>query len=171
MANRPQAKQLHTMRPRASAMVAALLAVACDGCREPKAPAPRPPQVEINGRQWNVEIADTTRLRWIGLSYRARLAPNAGMLFVYPRPAVMDFCMRACEIPLDIAFIDSDRRVVKTYTMKVEPDRLGKVRYSSGQPVQFALEVGAGELARAGVRVGQQVHLLGEMPDPAKAEP
>ena len=171
MANRLYGKPLYATSPCARATAAALLALVCAGCREPKTPTPQPPQVEINGRRWDVEIADTDRLRSVGLSYRTHLAPRAGMLFVFPAPAVMDFCMRACEIPLDIAFIDSDLRVVKTYTMAVEPDRVGKVRYNSVKPVQFVLEVNAGQFADAGVQAGQQVRLLGDMPDPAKAEP
>ena len=93
------------------------------------------------------------------------------MLFVYPKPDVLEFCMRDCEIPLDIAFISAEMKVVRILTMPVESDRAGTVRYSSNTPAQYALEVRAGDLARANVTVGQKVTFHGPMPDPALTEP
>jgi uncharacterized membrane protein (UPF0127 family) len=92
------------------------------------------------------------------------------MLFIYPRPEVLEFCMRGCVVPLDIAFINSDLRVVRMHTMAVEPDRAGRVSYSSQHPVQYALEVAGGSLGRLGVRVGDRVTFSAEIPSPAKAE-
>ena len=93
------------------------------------------------------------------------------MLFVYPKPDVLEFCMRDCEIPLDIAFISAEMTVVRILTMPVEADRAGAVRYSSQTPAQYALEVRAGELAKAQVKVGQTVTFHGPLPNPALAEP
>jgi len=90
------------------------------------------------------------------------------MLFVYPSPKALDFCMRDCFIPLDIAFIDADLRVVVTYTMAVEPDRAGSVSYSSLRPAQFALELPAGALSRAGVRPGDKVVFSAQIHEAAK---
>jgi uncharacterized membrane protein (UPF0127 family) len=142
------------------------LAGGCGG--KPSPPAAH--TVEINGRTWRVELATTPEQRYRGLSGRKRLADDAGMLFIFPLPEVQDFCMRECLIPLDIAFIGADLRVVKTHTMAVEPDRLGTVSYPSGLPAQYALEVPAGSLARAGVRVGQKVTFSPGIPSPVKAQ-
>ena len=90
------------------------------------------------------------------------------MLFVYPSPQVLDFCMRGCTIPLDIAFIDADLRVVATYTMAVEPDLAGSVNYSSLGPVQFALEVPGGALGQASVRPGDKVVFSAQIHEAAK---
>ncbi len=91
------------------------------------------------------------------------------MLFVFPEPKVLSFVMRGCYIPLDIAFIDADRYVVKTTTMAVENDLAGRVVYSSDKPAQFALEAPAGTMAAANVTVGSKVIFSQDIPLPARA--
>ena len=153
-------------------VVAAGLLLTPGACREaPPPPVSDPPRVRINGHTWNVELAVTEMARFQGLSGRTALGERAGMLFLFPYSKPQAFCMRLCEIPLDIAFIDADLTVVKTHTMAVEPDRIGRESYSSGAPVQYVLEVPGGALGRAGGKAGQKVTLLGDIPDPAKAEP
>lgn len=158
------------MSPRAQVRLAAMVlaALALSGCRQD---SPIPPQVVINGHVWYVDVASTDEQRYRGLSGRASLSDNAGMLFVFQQPCVLHFCMRQCLIPLDIAFIGPDLRVVSTHTMAVEPDGLGRVTYSSQAPAQWALETPAGSLAAAGVRVGDPVTLKGNIVPPAKASP
>jgi len=114
------------------------------------------PTVTIGGTTWDVELATTDKQRYKGLSGREYLAPGTGMLFVYPSPRVLDFCMRGCVIGLDIAFIDANLRVLTTYTMSVEADRAGIASYSSLSPAQFALELPAGSLKQAGIRPGDR---------------
>ena len=120
---------------------------------------------------WFVEVAATRQGRYQGLSGRGHLPDNAGMLFVYPRETVLRFCMRRCAVPIDIAFIDRDLRVVKIATMAVEPDRTGRRQYSSDAPAQYALEVAGGLFERRGIRPGDKVTLLGNIPPVTKAEP
>ncbi|MGC9455037.1 MAG: DUF192 domain-containing protein [Phycisphaerae bacterium] len=132
---------------------------------------PRSARVEINGRQWLVDIASTPVQHYRGLSGRPQIASGTGMLFIFSDAEVREFCMRGCLVPLDIAFLDENLRVVKTHTMSVEPDLAGTETYSSEKPAQYALEVPAGELSAAGVRVGDKATLLGDMPDAAKDQP
>lgn len=150
-----------------SVAVAALVFVA--GCS--KRDEPDPPRVDINGKIWWVDLATTRQQRYRGLSGRATIRPGTGMLFLFRESEVRDFCMRGCLVPLDIAFLDEDLRVVRTHTMAVEPDLAGTETYSSGIPSQYVLELPAGELSAAGVRVGDRATLLGDIPDAAKAEP
>lgn len=167
------------MRPpvaRGIALAAAMgLSILTGACREEVPPAGAPPgeplKVSINARSWRVELATTVAQRWKGLSGRPELAPDAGMLFVYPVPDVLQFCMRDCYVDLDIAFLGPDLRVVATHRMAAEPDRAGRARYSSGVPAQYALEVRAGALADADVRVGDRAFFSGGVPQAAKAEP
>ena len=143
-------------------------------CRKAPSPPPPPPplpQVEINGVAWSVEVAATRVTRLHGLSGRTSLPGNTGMFFVFRRPQVLTFCMRNCEIPLDIAFLDAERKVVAIHTMIVEADRAGREIYSSVSPAQYALEVAAGQLARARVQIGHKGRFLGNIPSAAKAEP
>lgn len=126
-------------------------------------------KVQINGKIWYVDLAMTDAQRYKGLSGRPALGPDLGMLFVYPRERVLTFCMRDCDMPLDIVFLDSRRRVVQTYTMEVEPDRSGSRGYSSIVPAQYALELRAGEIAARNIRQGDEATFL-DLPDGTKAD-
>jgi hypothetical protein len=151
--------------------MASLLAAA--GCGEDggrPAATGGPPSVTIGGRTWTVELATTRAARYRGLSGRESLAGGGGMLFIYPRARVREFCMRGCLIPLDIAFIGPDMRVVAMHTMAVEPGGAGRVPYGSGVAAQFVLEVAAGELEWAGVQIGDRAAFSEAVGDPAKAE-
>lgn len=129
------------------------------------------PAVTLRGQRWLVDLATTVDQRYKGLSGRRQLSEGVGMLFIYPKPKVLEFCMRDCYLPLDIAFLDANRRVVKMHTMQVEYDRAGTVVYRSEVPAQYALEAPAGSLTRAGVQVGDQAEFSSSIPSPAKAEP
>jgi len=162
------------MKPRPSVALILLTAAAlcAGGCgssdRQEEGPLP---QVRINDRTWTVEVARTDPQRVAGLSGRTELPDDRGMLFVYPGPRPLQFWMKDCHIPLDVAFLDADRRIIAMHTMHVEPDRTGRMLYSSRGPAQYALEAAAGQLQRAGAAVGQQVTFLGPVVDAAKADP
>lgn len=152
-----------------AALVAAMMLTA--GCEKPQ-PQPQPSAtVTIRGQSWQVELATTAEQRYQGFSDRKDLPAGRGMLFIYPQPRVLDFCMRFCLIPLDIAFIGPDMRVVRMCTMEVEPYGRDTKLYGSEVPAQYALEVPKGALAAAGVKVGDKVEFSSNMPSAAKAEP
>jgi uncharacterized membrane protein (UPF0127 family) len=142
------------------------------GCE--KKPVSSPPmgvaQVKLRGQTFTVELAETREQRYTGLSGRTSLAECEGMLFIYPREQKLSFCMRDCEIPIDIAFLDRDLRVVNLYTMAVESDKTGRISYESHVPVQYALELPGGTLQRVGVAVGDQAEFIG-VPPAEMAEP
>jgi uncharacterized membrane protein (UPF0127 family) len=117
--------------------------------------------VTINGHTWHVSLATTLKERKKGLGGRADLPRDEGMLFVFPSPQVLEFCMRNCSIGLDIAFLDEDLRVVNFCSMAVEPDRMGTAIYRSQQKAKYALEVRNGEFSRAGLLEGQKAGFSG----------
>lgn len=142
------------------AAIAVVLAILpAGGCRR----RPAPPAVTINGYTWHVEIADTREKKILGLSGRKHLDEQAGMLFVYERPEVVAFVMRGMSIPLDIAFINADGRIIRIYTMPVESDQSNLTEYSSEGPAKYILEVNAGSFARASINEGDEVTLTGRI--------
>ena len=151
----------------AASLAVVVCLVATAGCSRDR----QPPQVTIGSTTWTVELATTPAERYKGLSNRAHIGDNEGMLFIFPSPRRLEFCMRGCEVPLDIAFLDADRRIIKIATMAVEPDRVGRTPYYSDGPAVYALEVRGGLLAKAGAKVGDVVRFSGPIPPPAKAEP
>ncbi len=129
------------------------------------------PKVTIGDKTWKVRLALTGHERYKGLSNQPELPEDEGMLFIFRRPKKLSFVMRECDHPLDVAFIDAEHRVVKIHEMKVEDSRRGDVKYGSGVPAQYALEVKGGTLKKAGVSVGDKVEFSYAVPDPAKADP
>ena len=159
-------------RPLTLAALSVAMLIGAVGCdRDAADPKPASVRVKIRRKTWFVDLAMTQERRYTGMSGRREVADDVGMLFIYPDAQVLEFCMRDCHVPLDIAFLDSQRRVVGMHTMPAEPDRAGQVTYSAGVDAQYALEVAGGALARAGVQIGDTATFLGDVPPTAKAEP
>lgn len=106
-----------------------------------------------------VEIADDRAEQQRGLMERTELAENAGMLFVFPDEQIRNFWMRNTLIPLSIAYIASDGRIVDIQDM--EPLDDVPPGYVSAEPAQYALEVNQGFFAERGIEVGN----VAEIPD------
>ena len=104
-----------------------------------------------------VEVADDLFEQARGLMYRTTLGADRGMLFVYPEERDLSFWMKNTQIPLSIAYIDSERRIVDILNMKPLDDR--PPHYESSEPVQYALEVNQGFFENNGVKLGDRVEL------------
>jgi uncharacterized membrane protein (UPF0127 family) len=110
-----------------------------------------------------VEIADTRTEQARGLMERTELAEDAGMLFVLASEQSPGFYMENTLIPLSIAFMDSEGRIVDIQDMQP----LDETRHYPAEPAQYALEVNQGFFAERGVQVGDTV----ELPRPGPEEP
>ena len=104
-----------------------------------------------------VEIADTDAERQTGLMGRNILPENAGMLFVFEGEQTLSFWMRDTLIPLSIAYIDAEGRIVDIQDMQPLDDV--PPHYVSAEPAQYALEVNQGFFEERGVMVGDTVEL------------
>ena len=104
-----------------------------------------------------VEIADSPAEQAKGLMYRKSLGEDRGMLFVYPAEQELSYWMKNTYIPLSIAYIDSEGRIVDILDMKPLDDR--PPHYVSSEPVQYALEVNQGFFEREGVKEGDHAEL------------
>jgi uncharacterized membrane protein (UPF0127 family) len=80
--------------------------------------------------------------------HRKKLPDGEGMLFVFERDEMLSFWMKNTLIPLSIAFIASDGRIMEIRNM--EPGNLDPVR--SSRSVRYALEVPQGWFDRVGLR-------------------
>jgi uncharacterized membrane protein (UPF0127 family) len=96
------------------------------------------------------EVASTPEERERGLMNRDEVPDGTGMLFVFREAAPRSFWMKDTYVPLDIAYLDADYRIVKIHQM--EP--LDTNTYDSGAPAMFALEVRQGWLAEHGIEEG-----------------
>jgi uncharacterized protein len=108
-----------------------------------------------HGRQWfNIRIADTPARQEQGLMFQTRLPADEGMLFPQPQPRVMTMWMKNTYIPLDMLFIDSHGRIV-CLLANAKPQSLEIL--SCPKPVKAVLEIGGGEAAERGIRVGDRI--------------
>lgn len=77
------------------------------------------------------------------------------MLFVFPDSTERGFWMKNTYIPLDILYLDSDRRIISIKQM--QPHDLSTT--SSDGPAMFAIELNAGRAEELGLAVGQIVNI------------
>jgi uncharacterized membrane protein (UPF0127 family) len=105
------------------------------------------------------EIADDLSEQARGLMYRTALAGDRGMLFVYDDERERSFWMRNTLIPLSIAYMDSEGRIVDIQDM--EPLDDDPPHYVSAEPAQYALEVNQGFFEERGIEVGDRADLPG----------
>lgn len=128
-----------------------------------------------NGRTVTVEIGEGARALRIeaevaangadrarGLMSRRELAPDAGMLFLFPVKVQAGFWMKNTLIPLDVAFIGDDRIIEIRSMVPCTRDPCPLTRPEAGY--DSALEVNAGSFARSGVAVGDAVRVIGPLP-------
>jgi uncharacterized membrane protein (UPF0127 family) len=103
------------------------------------AQGPSLPIIELKAGMYRIEaeLADTPAARQTGLMYRNFMPTNTGMLFVFPEKAIHCFWMRNTKLPLTIAFIDDDGKIVNLSDMEPETQN----NHCPRGPVRFALEM------------------------------
>jgi len=127
------------------------------------------PKVSIVGKDgheiaFQVEIADTPAKREMGLQYRRELAPDHGMIFLFPTEEQQSFWMKNTPIPLDMIFISGERKIVGIVENTVPFSLDG--RSVSGRS-QFVLEINGGISRRYGFKAGDSVRFQGFSPESA----
>lgn len=147
------------------AFVLAIAMVACDnGSAQPAAPAWPSAQAAVQGGgksySLHLEIANTESRREQGLMFRQSLDDADGMLFIFPGPTTSAFWMKNTYIPLDIAYLDTDGRVLEIRDGKP----LDETPLTPKQPYRYTLEVAGGWFARHALGVGSQLVLPQNLP-------
>lgn len=129
--------------------------IAHDSSFGQNAPSDRFQVVHIGGRDVRAIIADTPALREKGLSGRSGLAPDEGMLFVFPADRKYGFWMKDMRFPIDILWLSSAGAILDMRT-NVSPDGYLAV-FEPRAPARFVLELPAGFADAYTVRVGDTV--------------
>ena len=102
-----------------------------------------------------VEIADSDAERQRGLMERTALGENRGMLFVFESEQRLSFWMKNTLIPLSVAYLDSEGRIVDIQDMQP----LDETSHPSAAPARYALEVNQGFFEEHGIEVGDTADL------------
>jgi uncharacterized protein len=103
-------------------------------------------------------VADTDAERQRGLMGRRSLPPDGGMVFRFPETTDQTFWMKDTLVPLSIAFVADDRRVVDILDMAPCPGEPCPL-YHARASYRTAIEMRAGWFAAHGVRIGDEVDL------------
>ncbi|HKB78535.1 MAG TPA: DUF192 domain-containing protein [Thermoanaerobaculia bacterium] len=144
-------------------VLALVLALELLSCGMHSSPPPAPMQAAQSGPRIvfpdgfavRVEIAADDATREQGLMYRDHLAPDEGMIFLFPQSGDYPFWMKNTLIPLDMIWIDDQRRIVHV-AHDVPPCKADPCpTYPPGKTSLSVLEVAAGVAARHGLRDGQ----------------
>ena len=110
-------------------------------------------ELRIGDQAARVELARTPDERSRGLMYRESLAPDCGMLFAFETAGCWSFWMRNTRIPLAIAFIAEDGRILNIEEMKP----FDETPVGPAGAARYALEMGSGWFARHGIVAGTRV--------------
>ena len=107
----------------------------------------------VGDHKVTAEVVVTPEQRAVGLMNRFSLKPDHGMLFVFERSEPLSFWMKNTFIPLSIAFISADGRIVNIEDMKPQTEN---THWSKG-PALYALEMRKGWFAEKGIGPGATV--------------
>lgn len=99
------------------------------------------------------EVAANEAEREQGLMFRKNMGPNEGMVFLFGAPASVCMWMKNTLIPLSVAFIDDDGKVVNIEDMK--PQSL--ISHCSKYPVPYALEMNQGWFKEKNIKQGSVI--------------
>ena len=102
----------------------------------------------------DIEIADNEYETATGLMYRSSMAPEQGMLFIFDDMAMRSFYMKNTEFPLDIIFLDEERRIV-SFQKNAQP--FNENGLTSKVPAKYVLEVNAGLADKWSLDLGDQI--------------
>jgi len=108
------------------------------------------------GEVVHAEVASTQPQVEKGLMFRTSLAPGRGMLFVFSHEAVQPFWMYQTLIPLDIIWMDANRKI-QAMAKDAQPCKTEASQcptFGGQQPSLFVLEVPAGSIAKYHLKLG-----------------
>lgn len=106
---------------------------------------------------FNVEVAKNKFTVARGLMFRKSLGAREGMLFVFENEGKRSFWMKNTLIPLDIVWLDKNKKVVNI-AKQTQPCQSDKcLTYRNQNPAKYVLEISAGLSEKIGLRIGSEV--------------
>jgi len=107
--------------------------------------------------KYNIEIAESDYETQTGLMYRESMELDQGMFFIFPDVLYHSFYMKNTKIPLDLIFIDEELRIA-SYKENAQP--MDETGLSSEVPVQYVLELNAGQRKQYSLEVGDRIAFI-----------
>lgn len=101
------------------------------------------------------EVAATPKAARVGLAFRAGLPDDGAMLFRYSGKTPRCLWMKDTLIPLTVAFLEADGRIINLIDMKPNTTNM-----HCAWRANWALEMNSGWFARRGVKRGDYIEGL-----------
>lgn len=122
------------------------------------------PLVELSAGMYRIEaeLAHTPEARQRGLMHRREMADHRGMVFVFTERARHCMWMRNTFIPLSVAFLDDDGRIINIEHMTP----LTEDSHCAAAPARYALEMNQGWFATRAIAPGARVRGVDRLPAP-----
>ncbi len=122
------------------------------------------PLIELSAgiHRIEAEVAHTQETRMRGLMMRTAMPTQRGMLFVFDHDARHCMWMKNTLLPLSVAFLDAEGRILNIEEMKPQTED----NHCAAKPARFALEMNAGWFRGRGVGPGMLVRGIDRAPPP-----
>ena len=132
-------------------MIMATAALSARAEENPQLAQPQLPLITLTIDEGRLiaEVADTQKTRRIGLSHRAELAPDTGMLLVYPAPRQICLWMRDVSFALDAAFLSESGEILAISRMQPHT-----TTPHCAAAAKYALELPPDWLAKHNINIG-----------------
>jgi len=122
------------------------------------------PRVELSAGFYRIqaEIAADDSSRMTGLMHRRSMPANHGMLFVFTQPERHCMWMRNTFLPLSVAFLDEDGRIVNIEDMQPQTED----NHCAAKAARYALEMNLGWFTSKGIKPGMRISGIEYTPRP-----
>jgi uncharacterized protein len=122
------------------------------------------PRMELTAsfHRIEAEVAADGANRMQGLMFRKYLAANQGMLFVFPQAERHCMWMRNTMLPLSVAFLDDEGRILNVEDMQPQTEN----SHCAAGPARFALEMNLGWFSGKGLKPGLRIGGIEKSPRP-----
>lgn len=108
----------------------------------------------------SAEVASDYSSRATGLMNRSVMPSHEGMIFVYPEPAIHCMWMKNTLIPLSVAFLNDEGRVINVEEMSPQTED----NHCAEAPARYALEMNSGWFRSKNVGPGALIKGLDQLP-------
>ncbi len=108
------------------------------------------------------EVAANDASRIQGLMQRTSMPVQRGMLFVFPQMNTHCMWMKNTLLPLSVAFLDEQGKIINIEDMKPQTED----NHCARRPARFALEMNLGWFTQRGLKPGMPISGLEKAPQP-----
>lgn len=133
----------------------ACLLISLTGFAQSPGGQPPLPAVQLQSGMFLIkaEVANDYSTRMQGLMLREKMAPNEGMLFIFPGREQQCMWMKNTLLPLSVAFIDEGGTILNIEDMKPNTED----SHCSLQPARYALEMNLGWFKGKNIKAGARI--------------